>query len=199
MLASLTGMDQSRVGRPKASSRATIAEAATELFLERGYDATSIADIAARAGVSRSSFFNYFASKTDVLWGGFDERIEAAVARIAAGGAVRGILARIADDFAPDTLALAVAHAAAMGIEEELARERAVRQARLAGRLADRLRADGEQPLHAEVRAAAFAAAVFAAVWAWADAGPGITSLRDALAVALSAVPDTRDPGHPLP
>lgn len=192
-------MDEPRPGRPKASSRETIAEAATELFLERGYDATSIADIAARAGVSRSSFFNYFASKTDVLWGGFDERMDAAAAQIAAGGPVRGILSQAVDDFAPDTLALAAAHAAAMGIEQELARERAVRQSQLASRLTDRLRADGEDGLHAEVRAAAFAAAVFAAVWAWADAGPGITSLRDTLASALSAVPEARAPGDRLP
>jgi AcrR family transcriptional regulator len=49
-----------RAGRPKASSRETIAEAACELFLEQGYEQTSIADISTRAGVSRSSFFNYF-------------------------------------------------------------------------------------------------------------------------------------------
>ena len=64
-----------RVGRPKASSRETLAEAACELFLEQGFEATSIADITSRAGVSRSSFFNYFASKSDVLWAGLDERL----------------------------------------------------------------------------------------------------------------------------
>src|SRR6478752_7197706 len=64
-----------RAGRPKASSRENIAEAACELFLEQGYEQTSIVDIASRAGVSRSSFFNYFASKSDVLWSGLDERV----------------------------------------------------------------------------------------------------------------------------
>ncbi len=192
-------MHEPRPGRPKASSREIIAEAAAELFLERGYDATSIADIATRAGVSRSSFFNYFASKSDVLWAGFDARLRAAAEAIAAGGPVRGILAGIADGFAPDTLALAAANAEVMGIDDELARERAVRQARLARLVADRLRADGEDRLHAEVRAAAFAGAVFSAVWAWADAGPGVTSLRDTLSAALSAVPDARRRGHRLP
>ncbi|MBN9180650.1 MAG: TetR family transcriptional regulator, partial [Microbacterium sp.] len=43
----------SRAGRPKSSSRETIADAACELFLEQGYEHTSIADIATRAGVSR--------------------------------------------------------------------------------------------------------------------------------------------------
>ena len=66
-----------RAGRPRASSRETIAEAACELFLEQGYEQTSIVDIARRAGVSRSSFFNYFSSKSDVLWAGLDERLTA--------------------------------------------------------------------------------------------------------------------------
>lgn len=185
-------MNEPRAGRPKASSRETIAEAASELFLEQGYEQTSISDIATRAGVSRSSFFNYFGSKADVLWGGFDERMDAAIAAIAGGGPVAGSLARVAAAFAPDSLALAVANAPAMGIEDELARERAVRQARLAQAVCDRLRADGEERLDAEVRAAAYAAAVFAAVWAWADAGPGRTSLAEAVRGALSAVPASR-------
>src|SRR6478736_3003458 len=66
-----------RTGRPRASSRETLAEAACELFLEQGFEQTSIADITSRAGVSRSSFFNYFASKSDVLWSGLDERVTA--------------------------------------------------------------------------------------------------------------------------
>ena len=69
---------ESRAGRPRASSRETLAEAACELFLEQGYEATSVVDIAQRAGVSRSSFFNYFSSKSDVLWSGLDARIAAA-------------------------------------------------------------------------------------------------------------------------
>ncbi|MGQ3198856.1 TetR/AcrR family transcriptional regulator, partial [Microbacterium aurantiacum] len=63
-------------GRPRASSPEMIAEAATELFLEQGYAATSVADIAARAGVSRSSFFNYFSSKSAILWADLDARID---------------------------------------------------------------------------------------------------------------------------
>lgn len=84
-------------GRPAATTRETIEEAACELFLEQGYESTSVSDIARRAGVSRSSFFNYFGGKTDVLWGPvlrelasaderFDEAVEqAAVVARAAG------------------------------------------------------------------------------------------------------------------
>lgn len=47
--------------------REQIAAAGTRLFLERGYEATTLDAIAAAAGVSRRTFFNYFASKDDVL------------------------------------------------------------------------------------------------------------------------------------
>ncbi|RZI91726.1 MAG: TetR family transcriptional regulator, partial [Microbacterium sp.] len=98
-------------GRPRSSSRETLAEAACELFLERGYESTTVADIAGRAGVSRSSFFNYFSSKADILWSGLDERIAAAEARLAGGTGVRTALLAIGADFAPDSLALALVNA----------------------------------------------------------------------------------------
>ncbi|MFT4221120.1 MAG: helix-turn-helix domain-containing protein, partial [Microbacterium sp.] len=141
---------EARAGRPKASSRETIAEAACELFLERGYEHTSIADIATRAGVGRSSFFNYFSSKADVLWGGFDERLDAACAALAADTApTRDILSGIADGLAPDSLALAIAHAQTMGLVDELERERAMRQWRLGRAVAERARREGAPPIAA--------------------------------------------------
>jgi AcrR family transcriptional regulator len=79
-------MTEQRAGRPRASSQETLAEAACELFLEQGFGATTIADIARRAGVSRSSFFNYFASKSDILWAALDERIAAWERALATGG-----------------------------------------------------------------------------------------------------------------
>ncbi|MFT4136118.1 TetR/AcrR family transcriptional regulator [Microbacterium sp.] len=178
------------IGRPRASSREVLAEAACELFLERGYEQTSIADIATRAGVSRSSFFNYFGSKADLLWGGFDERTDVAVAALSLGEAsTRQILSDMAAGFAPDSLALAVAHAHTMGIGDELWRERAMRQARLARAVAERARRDGMAPLAAEVHGAAAAAAVLAAIWTWADAGPGRTELAVVIGEALDGVP----------
>ena len=180
----------SRAGRPKSSSRETIADAACELFLEQGYERTSIADIATRAGVSRSSFFNYFSTKADVLWGGFDERVASAVEALAADDEpVRTVLLGIGVGLAPDSLALAIANAETMGAAEELERERALRQARIARAVADRVVRPGTPSLEADVHGAAAAGAVLAAVWAWANAGPGRTDLATLLDRALAAVP----------
>ncbi len=175
---------ESRTGRPKASSRETLAEAACELFLEQGFEATSIADITSRAGVSRSSFFNYFGSKADILWASLDERIAALEKRLAAGEgpdaapAVRQAIADIAAGFAPDSLALALVNTNAMGLESELEREASVRRSRIARAVADRLRRGGADRLDAEVAAAAWAGAVLAALDAWAHDGAGRTSLE---------------------
>ncbi|MGB4778109.1 TetR/AcrR family transcriptional regulator, partial [Microbacterium sp.] len=156
-------------GRPKASSRETIAEAACELFLEHGYEQTAVADIARRAGVSRSSFFNYFDSKADVLWGGFDTRLDAAIAALRRGASVPETLRALVDGFAPDSLALAITNAEAMGVTDDLDAERSLRCGRLARAVSDRLVADGASRLVADVHAAAAAGAVLASIWAWSS------------------------------
>ena len=64
-------------GRPRRSSRETLQDAATELFLEQGYERTTIDEIARRAGVARGTFFNYFPAKGDLLWADLDPVLEA--------------------------------------------------------------------------------------------------------------------------
>jgi AcrR family transcriptional regulator len=183
----------SRPGRPKASSQETLAEAACELFLEQGFAATSVVDITRRAGVSRSSFFNYFSSKSDILWAAFDERVDAAVRSLSRGGGVREALGAVADDFAPDALALAIVNAEQMGVADELEREAAARQSRVADGVSRRLLVDGVEPLRAEVIGAACGGAVWAAVRAWAHQGAGRRPLQPlldrSLAVALILLP----------
>jgi len=54
--------------RKKRQTREAIARAALELFAERGYDETTLADIAAAAGVSTRTIFAYFPGKEDILF-----------------------------------------------------------------------------------------------------------------------------------
>ncbi|SNS13136.1 transcriptional regulator, TetR family [Geodermatophilus saharensis] len=50
------------------SSAHEVAAVAQRIFLERGFDETSVDDVAAAAGISRRTFFRYFPSKADVLF-----------------------------------------------------------------------------------------------------------------------------------
>lgn len=68
--------------RKKRRTRAALGRAAFELCLEHGYEAVTVADIAARADVSTRTFFNYFSSKEEALLGGTD-RAERLVVRLA--------------------------------------------------------------------------------------------------------------------
>lgn len=188
----------SRAGRPKASSRETLAEAACELFLERGYDATSVADITQRAGVSRSSFFNYFSSKSDVLWSGLDARIDDVGTALGALGAgadatsVRTVLVDALHGFAPDPLALALRNRTAMGLDEELTRDTALRLARLASIVASAASASGLSMIRAEILGAAHAAAVLSSLRVWAEQGAGYSAPETALGDALQNLDDLR-------
>jgi AcrR family transcriptional regulator len=63
--------------------RAELFNAAWQLFGQRGYEATTVAEIAAAAGVSRRTFFRYYASKEDVLVETSDEFAEQMLAAMA--------------------------------------------------------------------------------------------------------------------
>ncbi|MFD2025215.1 TetR family transcriptional regulator [Promicromonospora aerolata] len=55
--------------RAREAMRAEVALAVQDLVLERGYDETTVDDICASAEISRSTFFRYFPSKEDALFG----------------------------------------------------------------------------------------------------------------------------------
>jgi AcrR family transcriptional regulator len=55
-------------GRKRAETHARIQSAAMRLFFERGFEATTLDDIAEAAGVSRRSLFHYFGGKEDIVF-----------------------------------------------------------------------------------------------------------------------------------
>ncbi|MDN4615143.1 TetR/AcrR family transcriptional regulator [Leifsonia sp. F6_8S_P_1B] len=170
-------------GRPRASSRQMLAEAAGELFLEQTYAGTSIDEIARRAGVSRATFFNYFRGKSDLLWLEVDESLAGFGAVLAAQpddlgpmDAVLAAMLTLAEGFGPNRLPLAVTQVEAMGTDEELQASALPRFLRLVAQVATaiaaRTGADPDALLPRSAATAVVGAAVSAAV-VWARSGVG--------------------------
>jgi AcrR family transcriptional regulator len=95
------------------SARDRLIDAAFELFDEHGYDQTTVDEIAARAGVGRTTFFRLFRAKEDVIFPAHDALLEAASARLATA------TARTAD--------VALTEATALVLEYYLAEDRRAR------------------------------------------------------------------------
>ncbi|MEI2268410.1 TetR/AcrR family transcriptional regulator [Microbacterium sp. No. 7] len=182
-------------GRPRASSREVLSEAACELFLERGFDATSITDISRRAGVSRSSFFNYFESKEAILWSSLDERIDRLRGDVPFIDPAAA-LTTLCRDLEPDSLALALVNTEAMGLTDELERGAAVRHARIARAVAASVIAHGADQVEAAVCGAAHAGAVMVAIERWARGGVARATLAMELAHALVVAEVTLPPSR---
>ena len=87
--------------RKKTATRDRILACAQRLFREQGYDATTVEQIAAAAGVSHMTFFRYFPSKEDVaLSDSYDPLIASFIAQTpAAWPLIRRIRAALVDGF----------------------------------------------------------------------------------------------------
>jgi mycofactocin system transcriptional regulator len=59
----------------EVTSKAELERAAFDLFGRHGFERTTIDDIASAAGIGRRTFFRYFPSKNDVVWGDFDTEL----------------------------------------------------------------------------------------------------------------------------
>ena len=159
-------------GRPRRSSRATLLDAAAELFLEQGYERTSIDQVAQRAGVARATFFNYFAAKGDLLWAELDPLL--------AEFAADGVASDSRDDAGQALVELADKIRSApvvmlerelMGTSHDLAAAGLSRMLSLAGVIRDRLHRGGIGSGDAAAISAALVAAGVAGAVAWLDAG----------------------------
>jgi AcrR family transcriptional regulator len=71
------------MGRWQPDSRGRLQEAALALYSERGFDRTTAAEIAARAGLTERTFFRHFADKREVLFAGADALQELLVSAVA--------------------------------------------------------------------------------------------------------------------
>jgi AcrR family transcriptional regulator len=78
--------------RKKRLAREAIAATARRLFAERGFDAVTVAEVAAAADVSEKTVFNHFATKEDLAFAGREEGIAQVVAAIAGRAGTDSVL-----------------------------------------------------------------------------------------------------------
>src|SRR5215469_10819424 len=102
------------MGRWEPNARGRLAQAALTLYVEQGFERTTVAEIAARAGLTERTFFRHFADKREVLFYGMER--------------LRGLLARAVADApasaAPMELVGAAFEAAAAMLQENPERVR---------------------------------------------------------------------------
>jgi AcrR family transcriptional regulator len=196
------------MGRWEPNARQRLERAALALFVERGYDATTVAEIADRAGLTKSTFFRHFADKREVLFGGqdmltelFGDAIRAAPPSATTADCLAAALESVAVAFTPDRHDMAPQRRAVIAANSELQERELLKRARLASAMADALRARGvgdvAARLAAEVGILAFSIAY--ARWAAPDNRQSFTeiahaSVRDLqdCAAALGADADVR-------
>ena len=131
-------------------ARGRLEQAALELYGERGFERTTVVEIAARAGLTERTFFRYFADKREVLfWGAGSLRevlvagVEDAPADLTPIEAVTAAFRAAADTFFEDRLERVRQRQAVIGANVELQERELIKLASLASDLAEALRRRG--------------------------------------------------------
>jgi AcrR family transcriptional regulator len=183
------------MGRWEPDSRGRLQEAALALYSERGFDQTTAAQIAARAGLTERTFFRHFADKREVLFGGsalLQERIVAGVAGAppddgpldaVAGGLTAA--AAMLGDFRRD---LSRQRQAVIDSNPELRERELAKLADYAAAVAATLRQRGVSELQATLAAEAGMTVLRVALQRWANEVDG----RDLTAIMRDSVAELR-------
>lgn len=154
------------MGRWKPGAGDRLREAALSLYLERGFEQTTVADIAERAGVTARTFFRYFADKREVLFdysSALEEKSLAALEGVpttaSALDAVAAVLDTVAQSVGGDREFAGKRQAVIMA-NADLRERELIKLTSLSAALADRLRQRGigdvEASLAAETSIAVF-------------------------------------------
>ncbi len=178
------------MGRWEPNARGRLAEAALELYVERGFEQTTVAEIAKRAGLTERTFFRHFADKREVLFWGQSELRELLVKSIAAAP----------DSAAPMEVVAAALEAVGAVLQErresarlrqtviaansELQERELIKLAWLASAMAEALRRRGVSALAASLTAEAGIAVFKVAFERWiseTDSGDFPHLIRDSL------------------
>jgi AcrR family transcriptional regulator len=138
------------MARWEPGARERLVVAAVDLFTEQGYDDTTVAQIAERAGVTKSTFFRYFPDKRELLVAGQDmlsRLLAEGIAEAAEGAgpleAVAAGLERASSAMGPMNRELGPRLKAAIAASSELQERDALKSVSLAAAMASALTARG--------------------------------------------------------
>jgi|SRR5215472_2629071 len=138
------------MGRWEPDARGRLERAALELYGERGFEQTTVAEIAARAGLTERTFFRHFADKREVLFGGSSvmrDLILGAIARAPASAtpieAIAAGLDAAAGVFTPDRRESARRRAGIIAANAELRERELIKMAAYTAGLVEALRGRG--------------------------------------------------------
>lgn len=137
------------MGRWPPDARVRLQEAALALYGERGYEETTVAEIAERAGLTKRTFFRYFADKREVLfWGSelLEQRMVAAIEAAPESAPALGMIGAALDAAASrfeEVREFAGARQRIIASSPELQERELIKAASLAAAMARALRARG--------------------------------------------------------
>ncbi len=135
------------MGRWEPNAAGRLREAALELFERRGFEQTTVAEIAARAGLTERTFFRHFADKREVLFRGSEQLRDTLVAAIeeapAAAPALEAVTAALDAAGTVFSRELARRRRAVILANPELQERELIKLASLAEALTDALRQRG--------------------------------------------------------
>jgi AcrR family transcriptional regulator len=138
------------MGRWEPNARGRLEQAALELYRERGFDSTTVAEIAERAGLTERTFFRHYADKREVLFGGAGmlqdmlvSGVREAPAGLPAMEAINAALVAVADGLFEERRDFARQRQAVIASNAELQEREVVKLARLAIAVAGALRERG--------------------------------------------------------
>ncbi|MFD1715278.1 TetR family transcriptional regulator [Amnibacterium flavum] len=159
------------MSRWEPDARGRLTQAAFTLYAERGYEQTTVTEIAESAGVTERTFFRYFADKREVLFNGSAELIDMAVRAVesAPAGSAPIDLVGAAVEAAAALLQLRREHARArqalIDANPSLQERELFKMATLSAAVADAVAARGVPPVAATLAAGA-GTSVFSAAFA---------------------------------
>jgi AcrR family transcriptional regulator len=149
-----------RVSRWAPDARERLETAALDLFVENGYEETTVAQIADRAGLNRATFFRHFADKREVLFGGedllgglFADAIRGASAAATLTECLRAALAAAGTAMTPQQRAKAAQRVLVVAANTEVQERGLLKHARIARSISTALRARGVDELTARLAA----------------------------------------------